>query len=310
MANAYQVLSRCCWNNAAILGAVLKLVILSIVKCSKAQLLQHAPASVTWSANVPQINGYCLLQRKACLGMNQVRARLYSWYLCDCHRRLHCSTPTLVTHIVTWAWAPKSPIELPQSTSDLYTESKRLNCPERETRNMYWVQFSLSLTSFTTFSFASHSVILLSLCRYQIVTTFLPGKLICSSSFFTLLVALVNWFGSLLVSNMSCHCGFVESRQLPLCVVRPIWRWCLLQMRQSLTNQMRDLLVNSANWKVLWLGGYSSSSTIYHKNNGKHQTVPQEMHDWISSKASSEVPKKQRGPMRDAFTNLPFQISP
>ena len=71
---------------------------------------------------------------------------------------------------------------------------KRLNCPERETRNMYWVQFSLSLTSFTKFSFASHSVILLSLCRYQIVTTFLPGKLICSSSFFTLLVALVNWF--------------------------------------------------------------------------------------------------------------------
>jgi len=149
---------------------------------------------------------------------------------------------------------------------------KRLNCPERETRNMYWVQFSLSLTSFTKFSFASHSVILLSLCRFQIVTTFLPGKLICSSSFFTLLVALVNWFGSLLVSNMSCHCGFVESRQLPLCVVRPIWRWCLLQMRQSLKNQMRDLLVNSANWKVLWLGGYSSSSTIYHKNNGKQWT--------------------------------------
>ena len=129
MANAYQVLSRCCWNNAAILRAVLKLVILSIVKCSKAQLLQHVPASDTWSANVPQINGYCLLQRKACLGMNQLRARLYSWYLCDCHRRLHCSTPTLVTHIVTWAWAPKSPFELPQSTSDLYTESKTVKLP-------------------------------------------------------------------------------------------------------------------------------------------------------------------------------------
>ena len=83
---------------------------------------------------------------------------------------------------------------------------------------------------------------------------------------------MVNWFGSLLVSNMSCHCGFVESRQFPLCVVRPIWRWCLLQMRQSLKNQMRDLLVNSANWKVLWLGGYSSSPTIYHKNNGKQWT--------------------------------------
>ena len=80
-------------------------------------------------------------------------------------------------------------LSLPNPHLTYILNQKLLNCPERETRNMYWVQFSLSLTSFTKFSFASHSVILLSLCRFRIVTTFLPGKLICSSSFFTLLVA-------------------------------------------------------------------------------------------------------------------------